>query len=245
MNRYNRETLLKLIILVTLSIIYIRFIVTGDLLKIMHPRLLPFVKFSIMLMIIVSISLLISIGKNRTKPAYLSSYKLFILPLLVVLFFDPSKDIVSTKTIDSNYSNNNNNKESLLTDNVIDEDNSQYNNEVIVINDENYLSLRDKIFNDIDSCNNRKVQVIGFIYKDESIKENQFVIARYVMSCCASDMQITGFLCKDNKQYNENSWYKITGILKKNNDNKLLDSIYIDVEKAEAIEVPIKQYIYP
>ncbi len=243
MNRYNRETLLKLIILVTLSIIYIRFIVTGDLLKIMHPRLLPFVKFSIMLMIIVSISLLISIGKNRTKPAYLSSYKLFILPLLVVLFFDPSKDIVSTKTIDSNYSNNN--KESLLTDNVIDEDNSQYNNEVIVINDENYLSLRDKIFNDIDSCNNRKVQVIGFIYKDESIKENQFVIARYVMSCCASDMQITGFLCKDNKQYNENSWYKITGTLKKNNDNKLLDSIYIDVEKAEAIEVPIKQYIYP
>ena len=243
MNRYNRETLLKLIILVTLSIIYIRFIVTGDLLKIMHPRLLPFVKFSIMLMIIVSISLLISIGKNRTKPAYLSSYKLFILPLLVVLFFDPSKDIVSTKTIDSNYSNNN--KETLLTDNVIDEDNSQYNNEVIVINDENYLSLRDKIFNDIDSCNNRKVQVIGFIYKDESIKENQFVIARYVMSCCASDMQITGFLCKDNKQYNENSWYKITGTLKKNNDNKLLDSIYIDVEKAEAIEVPIKQYIYP
>ena len=245
MNRYNRETLVKLIVLVLLSIIYIRFMITGDLLKIMHPRLLPFIKFSIALMIIVSLSLLISIGKNRTKPVYLKGYKLFILPFLLVLLFDPSKDIGSTKAIDSNYYNTSDNSSmDYESTKAVEESNVENNDEVIIIDDKNYLYYLDKIFNDIDSFNNKKIQVKGFIYKDESIKNNNFVIARYVMSCCASDMHITGFLCRDNKQYNEDSWYEIKGTLKKANNNSL-DSIYIEIEQAEKIEVPENQYIYP
>ena len=66
------------------------------------------------------------------------------------------------------------------------------------------------------------------------------------MVCCASDMQIVGFLCKDNsnKVYNSDSWVKVTGTLKKNEDPSSSDSKYIEVESSENIKAPKEQYIY-
>lgn len=248
MNRFNKENLVKFIIIVCLSIFYIKFIVAGDILKFMHPRLLPFVKFSIILMIIISLFLLLNLSKNRMLPSNLKNYKLFIIPLLIVLLLEPNNDLKNVHLNDTKYSSQNSNEDAnalkaSINDNNIDCD-ATNDCETIVITDENYLSLLDKIYDDEDKYVNRKIQVKGFIFQDESTEQNNFVIARYVMTCCASDMHIIGFLCKDNRAYNINSWYEITGVLKKSDSSNSKDSVYIEVESSKEIDTPENQYIY-
>lgn len=240
MNRYNKETLIKFIVLAVLSLIYIKFMLTGELLKILHPRLMPFVKFSVILMIITAISLLINITEGRTKPVYINNYKLFIIPLIIILLFNPNVDLITPKAEDNkNLNNIVKNTESTITK---EEDVSS---EIIEITDGNFLYFIDNIHTNIDNYNNKKIKLQGFVYKDTSFKDKEFVIGRYVMSCCASDMQLIGFLCCDNKDYVENSWLEITGNLKKADDSNSLDTFYIEVESSKPIEKPSKEYIYP
>lgn len=244
MNRYNKETLIKLIVLIVLSFIYIKFMATGELLKIMHPRLIPFVKFSIVLMIIVAVSLLINITEDRTKPAYINSYKLFIIPLIIILLFNPSVDLMPTKCAHDEFLHKTINHIAEHTENVTVKE-EDLNSEVIEITDKNFLYFMDKIHSDIDSYNNKKVKLQGFIYKEPSFKDREFVIGRYVMSCCASDMQLIGLLCCDNKEYGENTWHEITGTIRKADDINTLDTLYIEVESSKPIEKPSSEYIYP
>jgi uncharacterized membrane protein YcgQ (UPF0703/DUF1980 family) len=56
------------------------------------------------------------------------------------------------------------------------------------------------------------VKFVGMVYRERSFPAGYFVPARGVMTCCADDVQLAGFLCKSSRadKLKTNSWVKLT-----------------------------------
>ena len=87
--------------------------------------------------------------------------------------------------------------------------------EEVVINDENYISTLNDMYEHIDNYVGRKIKVQGQIFKSENMKDNEIAIGKYYMYCCAVDMSLTGFMINkdDNFKLVENSWYDIEAVI--------------------------------
>ena len=77
-------------------------------------------------------------------------------------------------------------------------------------------------------------------------KRQEFVIGRYIMVCCAADMQITGIICiyDKNEIYNNYTWIKANGKIRTriSEGNEVL---YVNVGSIEKDKNPDTSYIYP
>ncbi|MDR1540371.1 MAG: TIGR03943 family protein [Clostridiales bacterium] len=94
------------------------------------------------------------------------------------------------------------------------------------------------------------VVMTGFVFKDPTmLKEDEFVPARLMMSCCVADLSPAGLLCKYDKvsELEAESWVTVEGTLfigKYEFDGQFYDDPQISVTKitpAQAIEA----YSYP
>ncbi|MBQ7917139.1 MAG: TIGR03943 family protein [Firmicutes bacterium] len=56
------------------------------------------------------------------------------------------------------------------------------------------------------------VKFVGMVYRERSFPSGYFVPARGVMTCCAEDVQLAGFLCKSSKadKLKAKSWVRVT-----------------------------------
>ncbi|MBL8103571.1 MAG: TIGR03943 family protein [Anaerolineales bacterium] len=92
----------------------------------------------------------------------------------------------------------------------------------------------------------QKASVIGFVYFDESLGENQFFVSRFVVSCCAAD----GFALampvdwQDAAALEQDSWVLVKGKIESIilNDRVVPKII---AEAVTAISVPDQPYLFP
>jgi putative membrane protein len=189
---------------------------------------------------------------NKIKPGYL----LFLLPLILGFTakgFDSS--IVDKKNITLASSNTNTNTNKTPNNSSNDPQNMrQYyiENGVVVFKDLTYYRILADISKNLDQYKGKRVNITGFIYKDESLKNDEFIIARMMMSCCAADAQVVGLECKwqGAEGLKKGEWVNIEGIIdstvyKDPNTNKDEEMAEIQVEKIERNQSPGSQYIYP
>lgn len=58
----------------------------------------------------------------------------------------------------------------------------------------------------------QQASVIGFVYRDESLPENQFLVSRFVITCCAADAFALGIPVEwDGEMLEDNVWVKVKG----------------------------------
>jgi len=106
-----------------------------------------------------------------------------------------------------------------------------------------------KLFNynsDVAQFSGQQASVIGFVYFDEALGENQFYVSRFVVSCCAAD----GFAIAMPVQWNDltsleqDSWVQVKGTI---------EAIVIDdrnvplivAESVQSVPVPERPYLFP
>jgi uncharacterized repeat protein (TIGR03943 family) len=106
-----------------------------------------------------------------------------------------------------------------------------------------------KLFNynsDVAQFSGQQASVIGFVYFDEALGENQFYVSRFVVSCCAAD----GFAIAMPVQWNDlssleqDSWVQVKGTI---------EAIVIDdrnaplivAESVQEVPVPERPYLFP
>gem|GEM_PF-457220 len=131
--------------------------------------------------------------------------------------------------------------------NTAENDNGlQLKNGMIVVDDQSYVKWMEEIYNHLDKYCGKKIQVTGFVYKDDTFGENAFVSARMMMVCCAADMQTVGFLCryKDAKALPKDSWVKVTGTIEKDTFEGDPMTVIV-VDEIENTTKPENEYIYP
>jgi len=60
-----------------------------------------------------------------------------------------------------------------------------------------------------------KVTLTGFVYRDGHMRDDQFAVSRFAMTCCSADALPYGLLAQsaDAKNYANDSWVTLTGIV--------------------------------
>ena len=106
-----------------------------------------------------------------------------------------------------------------------------------------------KLFNfetDLSPFIGQKASVIGFVYFDESLGENQFYVSRFVISCCAADGFAIAMVGEwpQASALKQDSWVLVKGTVQ---SITLHDRAVpmIQAESVQAVPVPEQPYLFP
>jgi uncharacterized repeat protein (TIGR03943 family) len=92
----------------------------------------------------------------------------------------------------------------------------------------------------------QEADVVGFVYRDPRFAENQFMVARFTLTCCVADALAIGIVVIDEKavDFNADTWVHVKGTFTVGE----LDGESMPVLAAEAItpvDPPAQPYLYP
>lgn len=267
--KINIEVLLKLMVLMGFSFFFCYILITDRILLYINPRNIIYVKFSVIALLLLSLF----VTKDMFKPTgrvNVVSYLIFIIPLLMALIF-PAKPMNLTsmssidikaneKFVDSSTKNSSNNvvnnedKDKDANESPTDTDSNlnefdleiKMCGDIILMTDDNFSRWLTEIYDNMDKYKGKKIQLTGFVFKNDKFVKNEFVCARLMMSCCAADLQPVGFLCHYNMEdtLKKDSWITVKGTLDitTHADEKMPLIIVEDIKNTEK---PKKEYIYP
>lgn len=246
----NGNTAIKIVLLLGYAAFYLSIIFTGSVNQYVHPRIIPYMIFASIVMTIIALLLfgeLFCKPQSRNKSFSL----LFFLVPLIMAFALPAQTFdsnaramegleltddtqvyqVEEETPEANYYE----RELELQDGVLVMDNANF-----------YLALME-VYEKIEQYDGTKVELVGFVFRDsELFAENEFVPARFLMTCCVADMVPVGFLCRYEgaKELPLDSWVKVTGVIAKAQYQGNEIPI-IQAEEIESAEKPQNDYVYP
>lgn len=128
----------------------------------------------------------------------------------------------------------------------IDKKELDIKNNIIEVNLQNFVFSLDEILGNPDKYAGKDIEIEGFVYRDKDLKKNEFIISRFMMVCCAADMQIAGIKCDINnlESYSNDTWVKVKGKIKKDTSGDEVDPLII-VEHIEKDPNPNTSYVYP
>jgi uncharacterized repeat protein (TIGR03943 family) len=106
-----------------------------------------------------------------------------------------------------------------------------------------------KLFNydrDVSKFYGQKASVIGFVYFDEALHEKQFLVSRFVVSCCSADAYALGMAVNwdEAAALEQDSWVLVKGTV----NSVTLDGVVvplIEAESVQAVPAPEQPYLFP
>ncbi|MBU3076120.1 TIGR03943 family putative permease subunit [Clostridium estertheticum] len=263
--KINIEVLLKLVILTGFAFFFYDIIKSKKVLLYVAPRIIPYIKFGIVAMISLSLFIIRDIFKPKRK-VNIKPYLFFIIPLLMAFMMpeasvsSKSMSLVGAKSvsqIDNIKQKNITDKgiinKDKITGNTTTKTNSskvdeklEMHDNTIVISDNNFEKWTEEISNNMLKYEGKKIELIGFVFKADGFKNNEFVPARLMMTCCAADLVPVGLLANYDKakDLKQDTWIKVTGKIKILNYNGEKTPIII-VESIKNTEKSKIEYVYP
>jgi putative membrane protein len=116
----------------------------------------------------------------------------------------------------------------------------------LVMDEAMFSTYYDEISMDIKKYQGKKIELQGFVYKEEGFNQDQFVISRFLISHCVADASIIGFLSElpEATTIEEDTWIKANGVLDTTTYNGTELPI-IKITNWEKIKEPTEPYLYP
>ena len=247
MRRFNTEEFIKFIIFITFNVLLCYLLKTGKINGFINPKMSMYIKITVVAIFILALFQFTKIFTVMTRNKFRVSYLMFFAVILIGFTTVPGNlngEITDNKGVTIANSNN----DSSARENI----NKDITGDVILFQDHNYYENIFKLEGNVQQYIGKKVIIKGFVYKEEGFEENEFVVARMMMSCCAADAQVIGLMCRwDNApQLNREQWISVEGTLESTtygsggaNKGDIIPLIV--VQKIESIEAPENVYIYP
>jgi putative membrane protein len=121
-----------------------------------------------------------------------------------------------------------------------------YKKDLIEVKEEGFIEILTSLDLFMNNFIGKKIEISGFVYREDDMKANQFVVARFSISCCTADGSPFGMMVQSTQaqRFAKDTWVKITGTLNKTtyNGNEIMTLIADKVEKTKASRT---QYVYP
>jgi putative membrane protein len=259
----NFEAFLKIASLLGFALLFYGVIESGNAKYYVHPRIIPYMQFGIVVFIIIALFISGELFKTKRKNIKLGRYLLFIIPLMLAFALPPkapdtdSMSLSNINTMNRSYESSSDGElvegtqaysdreeNNIATDSGSNQNAGNPSNNIskellkqedtIVMTDESFIPWIEELYGSLSKYEGKKIQVVGFVFKDKELGQNRFVPARFTMSCCAADMQPAGLLCnyKGAEQLKKDSWVKVTGKIQKGE----LKGQIMPVIAAEAVE---------
>lgn len=252
----------KINIGVSSKIILLRFAFLIYIIKIRRTLLyvkdtiIPYIKFGSE--IIISLSLFIVRNLfNPKKKVYRSLYSFFIIPLLVAYILpattvsSKSISLISTKSTQQIV---NTKQDKSIVYNIASPEKTtikvdaklNIQGNTVFMTDNNFLKWTQEISYNMAKYEGKKIELTGFVFKGDGFKYNEFVPARFLMTCCTSDLQPIGLLAHYDKAkaLKQDTWLIVTGTI------KIIDyhgekTPVIIVASVKNTSKPTIEYVYP
>lgn len=271
----NFEALLKMAALLGFALLFYAVIESGNAQYYVHPRIVPYMKFGIAVFIVISLFVALDLFKPKRKNVRVGRYLLFIIPLILAFALPPKTldtDLMSLSSMNtmgkSNvlsldeesgedlqaYTDGENVQGTVDNQKNPNTENSTRNpnkglllqGDAIIMDDNSFAPWIEELYGNLDKYEGKKIQVVGFVFKDKEFKQNEFVPARFAMNCCAADMQPVGILCnyQGAAQLKKDSWVKVIGKVEKG-EFKGQKMPVIVVETVEPASKPKNEFVYP
>lgn len=115
----------------------------------------------------------------------------------------------------------------------------------IVVKDEYYLDILDIIANDLNSFIGKELDIVGFVYKEPDFNADQFVVARFAISCCVADSSVYGIVATTDISHPVvmDEWIRVRGIISRTNINDW-DLPNLQITDIKRIDQPEDPYVY-
>jgi len=104
-----------------------------------------------------------------------------------------------------------------------------------------------RIFNgsdDLGTFNAQEADITGFIYRDDTFSENQFLAARFTISCCVADAVAVGLPVEWNEAMPSDTWVRVVGYFELGEFRGEPKPI-LHPTSVEIIPQPEHPYLYP
>jgi putative membrane protein len=121
-----------------------------------------------------------------------------------------------------------------------------YKKDLIQVKVDGYIEILSSIDLFQENFIGKKIEISGFVYHEDDMKANQFVVARFSVSCCSADAAPFGVMIEsdDANLYTKDTWVNITGVIGKTTYLKN-DIMKINATKIEKIPAAKDPYVYP
>lgn len=237
--RLNKRELSKILILVGFAIFFIRVSINGQATMYVHPILVPFLLACAAVFIIIAGLSFFRALFSPSQGSINKSHLLFAIPLILAFLVPPTAAIPNTNG--TMYSE-------APTNTEVSNQHPQSTHDAtgtIDMNDHDYMRWLDEFYNNTDQYVGREVDLTAFVYRDESCGRDEFIAARYVMVCCAADLQLSGLDCQysDQAELESDSWVRIHGRLKKEMGGGTAAPV-LQVETIHKVAKPDIEYVY-
>lgn len=96
-----------------------------------------------------------------------------------------------------------------------------YKKDFISIGEKGFMEIISSMDFYMENFMGKKVDISGFVYRENDMKEDQFVVSQFAVQCCSADAAPYGLMVESaaGKELKKDTWVKITGILEKTNYN--------------------------
>lgn len=121
-----------------------------------------------------------------------------------------------------------------------------YQESVIPVKEDLYMETLTTVDLYLDKFIGKKMQLTGFVYRQDDMKPSQFVVGRFAIQCCSADAAPYGVLVDYERaqQFPDDSWVTVTGTIQQTKFNDM-DIMLLKVEKIAKAEPAKAQYVYP
>ncbi|WP_438447882.1 TIGR03943 family putative permease subunit [Gorillibacterium sp. sgz5001074] len=121
-----------------------------------------------------------------------------------------------------------------------------YQKERITISDKGFMETLTAMDFYMNRFLGKKVEISGFVYREEDMEENQLVVARFAVQCCSADSAPYGLLVEagSGKELKKDTWIKVTGTLS-HTLYRGNDIMKLEASKVEKTPAPASPYTYP
>ncbi|CAI8758707.1 putative membrane protein [Brevibacillus sp. IT-7CA2] len=115
------------------------------------------------------------------------------------------------------------------------------------------IELNDKVFLDglttmelyAKEFAGKELETMGFVYRQSDFTKQQFVVARFSVTCCTADSSVYGVLVEkeDANKWAKDSWVKVRGKLELRQVDGY-DMLVLKASQVEAVSAPKDPYVY-
>ena len=277
--KLDLNELIWFLILIGFTYYFYSIISTGKITLFVHPKMVKYVRFALYFFIVLSVFQGRNVFNNKKAKTLKIGYFMFLIPLTLGLFLKAGELSIHT-VINKGFSltsqlkiNTLKHKHTALEGEAEQCDHDEKHNHdayvasvplentlksmqlvkdgAIVMTNENFIKNYEDIYG--NSCNyvGKIINMKGFIYKQNDLKEDELILSRMLVSCCMADVQLVGLLCehKGAEVFTEGTFVSVEGILgeREYKDPKSGETVVIPIIKVTEIEKIDKlsnEYIY-
>ncbi|MBB3111128.1 putative repeat protein (TIGR03943 family) [Paenibacillus phyllosphaerae] len=121
-----------------------------------------------------------------------------------------------------------------------------YQQDGITVEEKGYMETLTAVDLYLDRFIGKELTLEGFVYRDGTLTDDQFILGRFTLQCCAADAMPYGVMIEssDGMNYENDTWLRMTGTISRTSYHGN-DVVLLEASEMEQIEPAQDPYVYP